>query len=376
MNRLFMILCFVAVAATVNAQKAKVTSAYMYMNSDQLDKAKVAIDEAVMHEKSMNMAKAWFYRGEIYIKIKNSPEFSSIAPKATAEAYKSFQKVKELDEKGYYKPDIAKYMPFLINGTFEDGVKQFNAKDYTNALASFETVLLMSPTDSLAMLNAAFAAERSGDNESAKKHYSKLIEMKFDDVRVYSYLATIQQKEGDEEAAMKTIKEGRIKYPEDQNLIIQELNFFLGKDNQEEALASIDIAISKDPTNAQLHFAKGTLLDKAGKLEGAVVSYKDAIKNDDKYFDAYYNLGGLYFNQGAELYNAANDIPPNKLKEYQAAKAKFEAKFKEAMPYLEKAHELKPDDFDTMNSLKQLYARTGDNDKYATIKDKLEAAKQ
>jgi hypothetical protein len=34
--------------------------------------------------------------------------------------------------------------------------------------------------------------------------------------------------------------------------------------------------------------------------------------------------------------NKANSIAPSKVAEYDAAKKKFEAKFKEALPYLEK----------------------------------------
>ena len=46
--------------------------------------------------------------------------------------------------------------------------------------------------------------------------------------------------------------------------------------------------------------------------------------------------------------------------------------FKEAQPYLEKAHELNPADTNTMVSLKQLYARLNETAKYDAIKAKLE----
>ena len=49
----------------------------------------------------------------------------------------------------------------------------------------------------------------------------------------------------------------------------------------------------------------------------------------------------------------------------------FDAKFKEAQPYLENALELKPDDTNTMISLKQLYARLNETAKYEQINAKL-----
>jgi len=78
----------------------------------------------------------------------------------------------------------------------------------------------------------------------------------------------------------------------------------------------------------------------------------------------------MYFNEAAEMANKANELKSNA--EYSKAKEKFDAKFKESEPYLEKAHELNPADVNTMVSLKQLYARTGENEKYDKIKAEME----
>ena len=49
-----------------NAQKSKVQTAWNYLKSEDLEKAKQAIDEASTNEASMGMAKTWYYRGQIY----------------------------------------------------------------------------------------------------------------------------------------------------------------------------------------------------------------------------------------------------------------------------------------------------------------------
>jgi tetratricopeptide (TPR) repeat protein len=112
-----------------------------------------------------------------------------------------------------------------------------------------------------------------------------------------------------------------------------------------------------------------------GKLDEAVAAYKKSIELKPDNFDAVYNLGALYFNDGAELANKANKIPANKVAEYDAAKKKFEAKFKDALPYLEKAHQINPTDIATMESLRQLYARLGDLAKAGEMKKKMEGTK-
>ena len=55
------IVLFISVSYA-NAQKAKVQTAYNYWKDpyNQYDKAKEAIDEAILHEQSKGMAKTWY----------------------------------------------------------------------------------------------------------------------------------------------------------------------------------------------------------------------------------------------------------------------------------------------------------------------------
>ena len=46
---------------------------------------------------------------------------------------------------------------------------------------------------------------------------------------------------------------------------------------------------------------------------------------------------------------------------------KADEKFKAGLPYLEKAHELRPDDHSTLISLKQIYLRLKDDENYQKI---------
>ena len=61
--------------------------------------------------------------------------------------------------------------------------------------------------------------------------------------------------------------------------------------------------------------------------------------------------------------------------EFEKARQKFNAKFKASEPYLEKALEISPNDKSVLNSLKQLYVRTGETEKYARVKATLDNIK-
>jgi tetratricopeptide (TPR) repeat protein len=229
--------------------------------------------------------------------------------------------------------------------------------------------------DTLAIYNAALAADKMTDKTLAKKYLNQCAEMNYGGAKVYSILTNLYLNEKDTATALSTIATGRKKFADDNSLVIQELNIYLSSGKDKEAFQLIDAAIQKDSTNSNLHFAKGTIADKLGKTEVAASSYKKAVQYNPNFFDAYYNLGAMYFNEGAEMTNKANNIPTNKMAEYEAAKKKYEAKFKEAQPYLEKAHEINPKDIPTMQSLRQLYARLGDLGKADEMKKAIEAVK-
>ncbi|NBV04884.1 MAG: tetratricopeptide repeat protein [Cytophagia bacterium] len=180
---------------------------------------------------------------------------------------------------------------------------------------------------------------------------------------------------GDTAAALQYLAQGRQAYPNDIGLVIDELNIYLSQGKQEMAIEKLTAAIALDPSNVNLYFARGTAYDNTKKSDLAEADYKKAIEIKADYFDPYYNLGAMYFNAAAELANQADKIPFSKQKEFEVADAKAKAAFEKAQPVLEKAHELQPDDNNTMISLQQLYARLKMNDKMLEMKKKREGAK-
>lgn len=359
-------LCMLSLA---EAQKNKVQTAWNYLKYDDLARAQTAIDEAAAHEQTGNSAKTWYYRGLIYQAMFKHEKFGNVDPDPLPKAAESYQKALQIDPDYEDKETIQQNLLAVNSQMFGLGVDHFNAKDFPKALASFESVLKFTPNDTLAILNAAYSAERSGDKAKAKGYYSDLISKGYNEPKIYIFMGNIQKAEGDTASALATVIKGRQLFPADNTLVIEELNIYLSTGEDKQALESLNYAITGDPTNANLYFAQGTVYDRTDNKDEAAKSYKKAIEINPSYFDAYYNLGAMYFNEAAELANKANEIKSNT--EYAKAKDKFEAKFKDAMPYLEKAHEINPDDVNTMVSLKQLYARLNEMDKYEKINSKM-----
>ncbi|HMR45258.1 MAG TPA: tetratricopeptide repeat protein [Bacteroidia bacterium] len=363
---------FISLTITGYAQRAQVQSAYSYLKYEQLDKAKESIDLAVNNENTMNYDKAWYYRGLIYQALYKNEKFSNLSNDPLNEALRSYNKALELNPKFEYADDIAEKKKILAQQFADMGYVNYNLKNFASALTAYEGVVSIMPNDTSSYFNAALCAERAGNTAKAKQYYNKLDEMQYKDPKMYHSYAQLYLTEGDTTKALDILSRGLSRFPEEKSILITQTNIYISSGKTAEALGAINKAIEKDPTNANLYFAIGTLVEKTDKnKDAAVTAYKKAIELKADYFDAYYNLGALYFNDGAHLANEANNIKDNN--QYAKAKAVFEAKFKEAKPYLEKAWELNPKDQSTMVSLKQLYATLNDTVNYAKVKAALDA---
>ena len=108
----------------------------------------------------------------------------------------------------------------------------------------------------------------------------------------------------------------------------------------------------------------------------AVEAYAKSLEIKADYFDANYNLGALYFNMAVQMVNEANDMWKPRMSKDEATKQKEledggKAMFSTALPYLEKALEVEPEDRETLRSLRDIYARVGMDEKMLEVSAKL-----
>ncbi len=373
----------------VSAQNSKVQSAINYIKPqyNQLDKAKEAIDLAAKHEKTKGKAKTWKVRGQVYQAIGTTKDekFKNLCEQPLQVAYESYKKALELDTKHQYTKEINYQLTILGIAIVNKGIEYFSENNFNGALNSFETSLdidkLVAPgkIDTMVIFNAGIAADRAKNYDKAIEYYQKTADLKYEGSKVYSFMANIELERGDTAQYLDVIKRGIEAYPNDNDaLMVTLINYYLEKDKSDLALEYLNKAIEKDPKNHTFYFARGALYDKLGDFDNAKISYEKAIEIKPDYFDAYYNLGALYFNKGADMLKAANEIPPNEQKKYDAAVKEAFVELDKAVPYLEKAHEIDTKEKSTMLTLKEIYFKLrGDHedymDKYKKINEELKA---
>lgn len=389
MKRTLFLLC-AATALGLNAQNSNVVNAYNYLQDGDLAKAAEFIEPAIAHETTMGKDKTWRYRGDIYrmVALGQDETLKAQFPDAMQRAIDSYLKAQELDTKGSYRNEVQQNLVALQAAALNKGNDAFSAKEYDKAIALYANseriAKAFGGTDTNAIFNSALAYETKGDAARAIERYGECLALGYDKPEIYRYKANLQKKAGDVDGAIATVREGRTKHAGHKDLILDEMSYLLEAGRTEEAEKSVNEAIAADPENAVLYSILGSLYDaKANPKEGAAPpeadvvkwtdlaeeNYKKSLERDPKFFDAYFNIGVLYNNRAANCYSKANDIKDNAA--YEKAKAACDATFVKAVPYFEKAHELRPDDVPTIQQLMKLYAKTDDQAKYAAMKAKL-----
>jgi len=383
---IFLLTCMIGVGAAFG-QSNKVVTAWNLMKPEynELDKAKQAIDEASVHPKTSMEAKTWYYRGLVYYKIFQSKDekFKALDPDPLKVAYQSFLKAKEYDAKeNRFKDDLLFRLTQTASDYFNRGSAEFEGKKFAQSVESFETVIAIGKLpfinllDTGAIYNAALAADEGGMKDKALDYYKQTANFNYGGPEVFHYIAQIEMAKGDTAAAIKSYEDGIAKYPATSaNLYIGIINVYLGKSDLKSAFGYVEKAIEKDPSNAALWQVYGRALDDNGRAEEAVNAYKKMIELEPANFEGYYNVGSVYFNMGVIANDKANSIPLSDEAGYKAAVAVADDHFKQALPFFEKAYEIKKDDGDLLLGLKQLYYRFKNTEKLAEVQKRLDALK-
>jgi len=373
----------------VFAQKGKVTSAKTYKEAGTLDKAVAAIEEAIdpsnpKAESSINWAGTWEARGEIYQAVFKSKDenFKKLSTDPLTIAYDSYMKALALDDKDKFSKTVKINLTLLRTDLTNQAVTAFNEENYPKALSSFEQIMAIDQTpvykaddpnsvDTVIIFNAGLAAYNAENYDKAIEYYKEAAKYKYSGARTIQLISSAYMQKKDTAGALASLKKGLEVYPGNGTILVEIINIYLNANQVDEALKYLNLAISQDPQNASYYFAKGTLYDKLLKTDEATESYLKAIELKNDYFDAYYNLGALYYNKGVKQIDVANAVPSNQPEKYEEEKNKADGEFSKAIPYMEKAHAINPTDKFTMESLKTLYYRMKMLDKHAEIVEKM-----
>ena len=380
---LLTILVLVLFTNLISAQKHNVVNASIALRNEEYVDAKKYIDEAYKTESTSNDAKMWNYRSQIYLQIALNE--ADLDKNAVFKATEAHLKCLQTDKKGRVivrkwtaKEDVLSGIVQCGYKLFNKAIEEYNAGNYKSSLKHYTAIFKIFPIDTEDQLkrgnittetiymNSYLAASKMKDNKQSKEFLQKLIDLNFNDPKIYAYMSNIFLEEGNTDKALEYLALGRESFEEDQWLINSEINLYIKLGRTSELIGKLGEAIALDEENELLYFNRGTIYDQEGDIDNAKKDYLTALELNPSAFGANYNLGALYFNQGVETKNRASATSNNSL--FSKLNKEADKLFAKSLPYLETAHELNAEDKNTLLSLKQLYYLNGDYAKSEEMK--------
>ncbi len=390
-----------------------------YQQSDESEKLEEALNnikqsvELISEEDDKTATKIWIKAGEIYNQIAMGDyeiflvnnNHKPVHPLASEKAWKAYFNAVNTADKKWDKSksldELLKTATFISN----EGIVAYNIELYEESYHSFKRILdikkFLGEQDHVSILNnpteynqhvfrTGLAAEKAGYDKEAEEHFEFLVDAKFNNPTIYSSLFKIYSEDGKEAKALTRIKSGRELFPEDEGLMIAEINHYLDKGQMEQLTNKLEQAIEKNPSNVSLYSTMGHVYNELQKVEvekGNITLSKTYFQQSMDYFSraldingtyapALYNLGALYYNKAAiitkEIKSTEEDKSAIGIRQTNAKKSEMVTILDQALPFFQRAEAINPNDVATLGALKEIYTRKNDESLVGEFTSRLE----
>jgi len=373
-------------------------------------------------------------------KLDSWEETDFIDPLAINKAAEAYYKADELDPKFRNKTTAKEKAALIRGGLVNKGIELYQKKDFKNAydylvlglkIAEFpRTEADTAFSEKVLNYYAGIIGTEAGKYKDASKHFRYCIDNNYEAGMSFHYFADTYRLEGDSVTYEAKIKEGFEKYPNEEQIVIDLINFYISKNETDKVISYLDLALSNNPENPSYYSAKGSIydnkfdelavkfknsmdsaiaykkeafrhrndkpkekevFDKKRDAQAAVVEnlklplnenyktaeelYNSALQKEAKFFNALYNIGRMHYkmheinlNESTYVYEMFKD---DKKSDELLEKAKEE--LKNSSEYFKKAHEINPKDRTTLEILRSIYYKLKDKENELLYREKLDA---
>lgn len=387
MKKLIFALVFIGLGTFSYGQyvpKGKTAKAEMAYNQGKLDIAKAEIDEAFKIDKNGKVSgseKNWYTKGRIYkaIYLDDSTDYGNLMPKEEAlkTSMESFNKVLSMGKEAsvnvvFTDQEVSQLYGTIIN----EGAERYNENDFEGAYKSFMTALTVSPNDTTALLYGGVSANQAEMIDEALSCFEQLAangDASIDTYKTMIYLYRTEKE--DMESVLNTVNNALEKFPANNELTQEKITTLIMMERVDDAKAELESAINNEPTNSLYYYFLGYLYDVQEDAANSIEQYKKALELNPEYYEANYNLAVVYYNKARNILSDLNNLS---LDEYRKQESEYLERatvhFKEALPYFEKAMEIRPDeDIQLLETLEGVYIRLKMTDKAEALEKKIKA---
>jgi tetratricopeptide (TPR) repeat protein len=197
---------------------------------------------------------------------------------------------------------------------------------------------------------------------------------------IYKNIALILMQKNKTEEAKAAYAEAIKENPDDTSLLVGEANLYLQLKDNDTYKSKVAAILAKNPNNVELIYNMGVVALEGHQPAEAEGYFKKVLEIDPKYANAYMNLAAIKLEGDEKVVAEMNKLGTSEKdnKRYEVLKKQRVTTFTSAMPYLEKALELDPNNEPVIDNLLSVYnfLELNDTEKYKTLKAKKKAMKE
>lgn len=397
MKKLLFIIGIGLISMNTRAGNPDLETAIIKLREESFLEAREFIDKALGDSKTASEVKFWFYRANIYAALCADPSMRKSVPGAIDTGMNSTIMAIRLDKKEKYleypdekSNDIGTSITLIKMASYavDTAYKLHNGKDYAAANEFYNLVLqaftydkkgdiakMVGITKNQIRINKAAVAWASGKKNEAISIFKMLVDSNFNDVAIYQQLVMWQLETGDTSAALITCDKGIEQFPNNTMYFMNnQLVVYQNRGDLQALFEKLNKSIELEPNNALFVSIRGSIYDRmaskiyrekkisreADSLNAlAEKDYLKTIEIDPNDTFTNFALGILYYNRAMPMRERRDNLNKSK-PDYKTKLDKLNqdiaGQAKKAEPYLSKAFELKPTDYEHVDAMFRLYA--------------------
>ena len=405
------------------AQKKELRTAKKELAKGNYDKAGIALDAAEALLGSMEAkykSKYYLSRSVYYSKSGDGQsvdaDYSDI--KKSIEALQYVSASSDAESVKFQKQLLGNYL-------YNTGLSIYKKDDYESSSKYMETAYNLSPSDTINLYYAASMSVNAKRFDRSLALYEKLRVIKFTGIEkkmfatnldtqekesftsetlmnisikagthanpveeftkskfpeIIKNIALIYKERGDNVKALEAFAIARADDPESVMLILEEANLYYLMGEILKFKELLELAVLKDPTIPDLQLNLGIISADSNDFENSKKYYLKAIELKSDFTSAYINLAALILGQEQSILDQMNSLGTTRAEnlKYDKLSEKRNQMFLEAIPYLESAISVEPDNYQAAKTLSNIYSQVGNTEKYKEYKaigDSLDSGK-
>lgn len=299
----------------------------------------------------------------------------------------ALNKAYELDQK--QAPKIMAELEKVANFYKQEGNVNYDAANFKTAADAYRRAYTLlehpaytQPNDPSLMHNAGYLLVIDGASNpasfvQAEKDLTQALEAGYKDESgniyyylFHSYYGQAQNAEGDAKAALLqkakgALSEGIEKYPTNERIIESFLSLYMSEPTVGDPAELIDMikaAIERDPQSVDMWSSLALAHYQLKDFDAAMVAGAKAAELAPDSFDTNYRQGIFCAAKGDAIIDKMNKTNYTRQADYDADYALSNNAYREAVPWLEKAHAIMPDNRSVVETLKTIFFRLRDDE--------------